>query len=83
MMQKFTGRQPKEAAYRGSNEKKETRKATVQKKKKLYTRRGVLCPPCNKDASSFASAKTQILASLILLLYSNRTGVTVMCFYYG
>jgi hypothetical protein len=82
MMQKFTGRQPKEAAYRGSNEKKETRKATVQKKKN-YTQDEVSCAPCNKDASSFASAKTQILASLILLLYSNRTGVTVMCFYYG
>lgn len=49
MMQKFTGRQPKEAAYRGSNEKKETRKATVQKKKKNYTQDEVSCaPPATK-----------------------------------
>lgn len=47
MMQKFTGRQPKEAAYRSSNEKKETRKATVQKKN--YTQDEVSCaPPATK-----------------------------------
>lgn len=45
MMQKFTGRQPKEAAYRGSNEKKENRKATVQKKKTIHKTR-CLVPPC-------------------------------------
>jgi hypothetical protein len=31
MKPKFTSRQPKEAAYRGTKEKKENRKATVQK----------------------------------------------------
>jgi hypothetical protein len=48
MMQKFTGRQPKEAAYRGSNEKKETRKATVQKKKKTIHKTRCLVPPATK-----------------------------------
>jgi hypothetical protein len=44
MMQKFTGRQHKEAAYRGSNEKKENRKATVQKKKTIHKTRCLVSP---------------------------------------